>query len=175
MIYYQSKYLSQKLQINLAKWKRWSRDFLPPDALGGLQSGIARQFNLKEAFKVYLGGYLVGELKFTIPDAVTIMTDLSPWLNAHGFFDLQPRLRRHGDKASARHHIYIHCLPPRRFAYSIRTILESAAEGEKDHVRETFLQTLIHTPSDPIRSGHALSAHMVAITPLYLGFLERIG
>ena len=63
--FYQNRELSQKLGVKLAKWKRWSREFLPPDPLGGLQSGYARQYNLNDAFSVYLGGYLVSELKFS--------------------------------------------------------------------------------------------------------------
>ena len=48
--FYTNKELSRTFSINLAKWKRWSREFLPPDPLGGLQSGYARQYNLDEAF-----------------------------------------------------------------------------------------------------------------------------
>ncbi|MFC1811819.1 hypothetical protein ACFL03_03950 [Thermodesulfobacteriota bacterium] len=83
--FYTNRELSQKLEINLAKWKRWSREFLPPDPLGGLQSGYARQFNPNEAFAVYLGGHLVADLKFTIPEAKTILQDLKGWLVARGF------------------------------------------------------------------------------------------
>ena len=84
--FYTNRQLSQAFQINLAKWKRWSREFLPPDPLGGLQSGFARQYNLDEAFAVYLGGYLVGNLKFTIPEARQILNDLRQWLIDHNFY-----------------------------------------------------------------------------------------
>jgi hypothetical protein len=83
--FYTNRELSQKLEINLAKWKRWSREFLPPDPLGGLQSGYARQFNPNEAFAVYLGGHLVADLKFTIPEAKKILQDLNKWLVDRGF------------------------------------------------------------------------------------------
>jgi hypothetical protein len=79
----------------LAKWKRWSREFLPPDPLGGLQSGFARQYSLKEVFIVALGGFLVGELKFTVQEARTILNDLSPWLKQAGYL----RLRTNGGSA----------------------------------------------------------------------------
>ena len=84
--FYTNKDLSQALGINLAKWKRWSRDFLPPDPLGGLQSGYARQYNPDEAFKVFMAGYLVSELKFTIPEAKQILQDLNAWLVEYGFY-----------------------------------------------------------------------------------------
>ncbi len=70
----------------MAKWKRWSREFLPPDPLGGLQSGVARQFSVDEALTVFTGGYLVSELKYGIPAARQIWTDLHPCLKQIGFF-----------------------------------------------------------------------------------------
>ena len=84
--FYLNRELSKRLGINLSRWKRWSREFLPPDPLGGLQSGYARQFNLGEAFRVYLGGYLVADLKFSIPDAGMILDDLKEWISTHCFF-----------------------------------------------------------------------------------------
>ena len=84
--FYTNQELSQKLNINLSRWKRWSREFLPPDPLGGLQSGYARQYNPDEAFTVFLGGYLVGDLKFTIPQARLILHDLHNWLVEHKFY-----------------------------------------------------------------------------------------
>ena len=84
--FYSNKELSQTFSINLAKWKRWSREFLPPDPLGGLQSGYARQYNLNEAFTVFLGGHLVGNLKFTIPESRQILHDLHQWLVDHDFY-----------------------------------------------------------------------------------------
>ena len=84
--FYTNKELAQKFNVNLARWKRWSREFLPPDPLGGLQSGYARQFNPDEAFTVVLGGHLVGDLKFTIPDARQIVHDLRQWLINHEFY-----------------------------------------------------------------------------------------
>lgn len=171
MIYFQSKDISKKLNIKLAKWKRWSREFLPPDALGGLQSGIARQFNLKEAFKVFLGGYLVGELKFTIPAAIQILADLTPWLKANGFFQLQPQMNRREHGGVPEHFIYIHCLPVLRFVYVIRAHNERVAAAGNGRVRETYIETLIHADSDPMRSAQAHSAHVVAVTALYDHFI----
>jgi hypothetical protein len=84
--FYTNRELSEKLKINLARWKRWSREFLPPDPLGGIQSGYARQYSIDSAFKVYLGGFLVGELKYTIPEAKKILEDLKKWLKDNGFY-----------------------------------------------------------------------------------------
>jgi hypothetical protein len=84
--FHTNRELSQTFGVNLAKWKRWSREFLPPDPLGGLQSGYARQYNLDEAFTVLLGGHLVGDLKFTIPESKKILNDLNQWLTDHEFY-----------------------------------------------------------------------------------------
>ena len=84
--FFTNRELSKRLNIKLAKWKRWSREFLPPDPLGGLQSGYARQYHPDQAFTVFLGGHLVGDLKFSIPETRQIMKDLKPWLSEKGFF-----------------------------------------------------------------------------------------
>ena len=81
-----NKELSKKFNVNLARLKRWSREFLPPDPLGGLQSGYARQYNPDEAFTVVLGGHLVGDLKFSIPETKQILVDLHQWLVDHDFY-----------------------------------------------------------------------------------------
>jgi hypothetical protein len=86
--FYNNKELSDHLRINIAKWKRWSREFLPPDPLGGLQSGYARQYNLREAFIVALGGHLVSFLKYSIPEARTILSDLGQWLENSNYYAL---------------------------------------------------------------------------------------
>jgi hypothetical protein len=174
MIYYQSKELSIRLGINLAKWKRWSRDFLPPDPLGGLQSGVARQFNLKDAFKVYFGGYLVGELKFTIPDAVKISTDLSTWLNKNGFYNLQPQARQELNGDSPRTFLCVHWCSNGRFAYTIRTVIAHAPSNSENCYQETFIQELIGTDTDPLAAGKSPSAHIIAITTLYKNFLRLV-
>jgi len=84
--FYTNKELADKFNLNLARLKRWSREFLPPDPLGGLQSGYARQYNPDEAFTVVLGGHLVGDLKFSIPETKQILVDLHQWLVDHGFY-----------------------------------------------------------------------------------------
>lgn len=174
MIYYQSNELSIKLGINLAKWKRWSRYFLPPDPLGGLQSGVPRQFNLKDAFKVYFGGYLVGELRFTIPDAVKISTDLSTWMKKNGLYNLQPQPRQELNGDSPRIFLYVHCCSNGRFAYTIRTVMAQARSDSENCYQETFSQELIGVEMDPLAAGKSPSAHIIAITTLYQNFLRLI-
>lgn len=84
--FFTNREASSRLDINLSKWKRWSREFLPPDPLGGMQSGFARQYSPDGAFTVFLGGHLVADLKFTIPEAKQIVKDLHPWFAEKGFY-----------------------------------------------------------------------------------------
>lgn len=86
--YYTNREVSEKLEINLARWKRWSRSFLSPDPLGGMQSGYARQYIFKDVIKVYLGGYLLAHLKMGVPESVQVISDLSPWFKKNGYFDI---------------------------------------------------------------------------------------
>ena len=81
--FYSNRELSERLAIRLSKWKRWSREFLPPDPLGGMQSGYARQYTLDQAFTVYLCGHLVAGLHFRTPEAKQIVQELNPWINTH--------------------------------------------------------------------------------------------
>jgi len=131
--YYLARDLAARLEVNLAKWKRWSREFLPPDPLGGLQSGFARQYSLKEAFQVALGGFLVGDLKFAVHEARLILQDLGPWLKKAGYL----RLRNNGaslDKTQAEipHDMVFIRLKSTHgggYLYWLRS-LNSAADGE---------------------------------------------
>ncbi len=175
MIYYNSRDISFKLEINIAKWKRWSRDFLPPDPLGGLQSGVARQFNLRDVFKTFFGGYLVGELKFTIPEAIQILSDLSPWLKKNGFYELQPKINPFQDGKDRSTYIYIHSAENRQFTYCARTILGGIQSNPEGNYQQIFTQTLIGTASDPFAAGQSLSATVIAINTLYDDMLRRIG
>ncbi|MBU4000729.1 MAG: hypothetical protein KKB94_00255, partial [Proteobacteria bacterium] len=84
--YFISRDLSEKLGINLARWKRWSREFLPPDPLGGKQSGYARQYSLSEAFMVFLGGHLVGNLSLSIPESKIILKAFGEWMMERNLF-----------------------------------------------------------------------------------------
>lgn len=83
--FYNNRELSDKLGVNLARWKRWSREFLPPDPLAGQQAGYARQYYVEHAFVVYLGGHLVAELGFSIPQARWILSESRDWMKTRGF------------------------------------------------------------------------------------------
>ncbi len=83
--FYNNRELSEKFGVNLARWKRWSREFLPPDPLAGQQAGYARQYYVNDAFIVFLGGHLVAELGFSIQAARRILTETKEWMKSRGF------------------------------------------------------------------------------------------
>jgi hypothetical protein len=174
MIYFQSRELSAKLGVNLAKWKRWVREFLPPDPLGGRQSGYARQFSYKSAFRVYLGGYLVAVLKFSVPEAGKILDDLEPWLKAQGFSDLNPR-KSHGPISSCTDRIYIFPLDHQSFGYVIRSISGQQSLDPPENCREQFTRTLLRTPVDPLAAGSLESARVLGVSAVYTQFLRKLG
>jgi hypothetical protein len=61
--------------------KRWAVAFLDPDPNVGQHSGRARSYNFDEAVRLYLGGYLVARLKYSIGEALQILDQVFEWLS----------------------------------------------------------------------------------------------
>ncbi len=178
--YYKNRELSQKLGINLAKWKRWSREFLPPDPLGGMQSGYARQYSIENAFTVYLGGHLVADMKFAVPDAKKILNDLHRWLVDNGFYiiakaGLKPF--EGVDNLVKRYIIFIYCMELERttigFHYKIRGIIsDEAVDYRGFQVREErFVETMINPQENKKAGLNLINSKMLNITELHKKFL----
>jgi hypothetical protein len=177
MIYYTSSELSDKLSINPSRWKRWVRDFLAPDPLGGIQSGYARQLSLKEAFIVFLGGFLVSELRFGVQEAGRILADLSPWLKKKGYFRLHiQNAEAAGIISSCEPATFIHIFrhSGQGFCYTIREVISEEPSSQKGVIDQKYKQTLIGTDSDPQYEKGSLCSRTVAITTLYALFLAKV-
>lgn len=173
MIYFKSKYLAKSLDINHAKWKRWSREFLDPDPLGGFQSGYARQFSKKEAFRVYLGGYLVADLQFTIAQARQILSDLNHWLKKHRFYSLSvKKLKSNSDNRS--YHIYIYHLANGKFGYAIRCYDDPSVQKIDSHRQEQFELQLIGLSLSSVAKNEFVHCRVLYISTLYHNFLLNI-
>ncbi len=170
MIYFDSKYLSERLQINPAKWKRWTREFLPPDPLGGYQSGYARQFSYRDAFRVFLGGHMVGVLRFTIPEARQILSDLESWIKKQGFFAIPARKSNADSRAD---HIYIYNMENGKFAYAVRTAVAHKWDGTSIHT-ESYTLTIIGASRDILAEARIPHARVILINTLHRLFLEAI-
>ena len=182
--FYTNKDLSQILGINLAKWKRWSRDFLPPDPLGGLQSGYARQYNPDEAFKVFLGGYLVSELKFTIPQAKQILQDLNDWLVEYGFYFGISDSSKPAKNATHEVKRFIIDIYPKRshhnensmFFYKISGIVSERVIQHKEQPGSEVvsLEWVVNKPEDREDWNKWLGCRIINISELRAGFLSSL-
>lgn len=163
--------------VKLAKWKRWSREFLPPDPLGGLQSGYARQYHPNDAFTVFLGGYLVASLRYTIPEARQIISDLKQWLldkrfyldleeNAAPKLEIDPFVREYQILIRKELH---ESVPPYLFLYTIRGLISNEAADYKGFSirREQYIETVLdrgkekaaHLPPDGIKLLNVTELH----------------
>lgn len=172
MIYLDSRHLAMKLEINLAKWKRWSREFLDPDPLGGFQSGYARQFSFKEAFRVYLGGCLVSELHFTIPQTCSILADLKPWLKANHLYTWPPQ-NSNGPPRS--NHIYVYELEMGNFGYAVRCLTDGGHDpGGGALYQERFTLELIGLTAKKLATQPFTHARVIYINTLHQRFLEKV-
>lgn len=183
--YYNSRELSSSLGYNLSRWKRWSRDFLPPDPLGGLQSGYARQYSMREAFVVALGGHLVGFLKFSVHQAGIILSDLDPWLEKSGYFKWNPNIitqKNLEEQCRQRFCLYIRRADETGanmdgFAYAVGVLSEVGLSDENIDLRRWQHKTVnfINNP-DEIKKYFLQSPFVVllSIGPFRRYFLNRI-
>ncbi|UCH21933.1 MAG: hypothetical protein JSU83_01345 [Deltaproteobacteria bacterium] len=182
--FYTNRELAQKLGINLAKWKRWSREFLPPDPLGGMQSGFARQYSIDDAFKVFLGGHLVSTIKFTIPEAKKILEDLRQWLKSMGIYQnssAAPKLKDIPDVVVKRYVIFIYQQPSFSgqtidFFYAVRGIISDIpVEHEASGVREQrYIELLIPTQKNIRAVSEAAEVKILNITAVLQQFIEAL-
>lgn len=171
MFYFKSKYLSERLDINSAKWKRWTREFLQPDPLGGYQSGYARQFSCKDAFRVFLAGHLVGEQRFSIPEARQILSDLNAWLKKQGFYS-PPATNRQGP--CPERYLLISKMENGRLTYTIRTIVERSAGNVDGINEERYELQLFGTTHDCLAAPESMNVRIVLIDALHRNFVSRI-
>jgi len=181
--FYSNRELAQKFSVNLAKWKRWSREFLPPDPLGGLQSGFARQYNLKDAFRVYLAGFLVSELKYSIPSAKEVICDLEAWMESENFLANHDQVRRGTENAVIPIARYTVIITQRKdakdpsqvgFDYQIRGIISNTPDRyEGMPIRlERYVETLIHPSDDSAAQAGARSSQTLNLTDIIEYFMN---
>ena len=183
--FFTNRELAGKLDINLAKWKRWSREFLPPDPLGGMQSGYARQYHPDEAFTVYLGGHLVADLKFTIPEAKQIHNDLHGWLEGNGFyFNVNSVAFIPGEQ---RLPVGRYCIlisreqgpgpKPAGFFYTVKGIIskEKARYKGVEVMTETYEETMIGSRKEKSSAIHMDIVNILNITEVLHYFVSCLG
>lgn len=183
--YFLGRELSDRLGVPLARWKRWAREFLPPDPLGGLQSGYARHYSIDQAFTVYLAGHLVSRSKFSIPEARKILSDLEPWFAAEGYRTgtAEDNSGGKGDLSAVREHLILIDCPPfdsgqlPGFAYTIRAITDRRQYTQQGRQieEEHFLTVRLGSQQSHAGQQEALEQRMVCITRIlgvFAGCLE---
>jgi hypothetical protein len=178
--FYTNRELAKNLSINLAKWKRWSREFLRPDPLGGMQSGYTRQYSIDDAFTVYLGGHLVSAVKFTIPEAKRILQDLNDWLTTVG---VDQNSGDHladntGEGKSVKN--YIIFIQPRSagfgqpvdFHYRIRGIIDNTVVQRKPELirHERYVETVIPSQSTDWAASVSAGVRLLNLTAVLQQF-----
>ncbi len=164
---YNNKTLSKALNTSLSKWKRWGREFLPPDPNAGMQCGIAREYSMQEAFTVYLGGYLVGNLKYSIPETKTILGDILPWLDKRKMIP--------GNLVSDEKDWLINIMKGASgFAYKAKGVIEQKIIDQKENIyNEQYVLCLI--PGKQSKDIDMLNIKVLHITNLIKSFTGMIG
>ena len=182
--FFTNRELSDRLGIKLAKWKRWSREFLPPDPLGGMQSGYARQYNPDQAFTVFLGGHLVADLKFSIPETNQIIQDLNKWLSEKGFFfDLggHSASNKGLDALIKKYIIFIRrekgVDKPFKFIYTARGIISNEPVQHKgfELMKKLYVETSVnHGPEKPSEMDMNVVKSLY-LTGILSDFVDAVG
>jgi hypothetical protein len=182
--FFKNRELSQKLGVNLARWKRWSREFLPPDPLGGLQSGVARHYSIDDALTVYLGGHLVADLKFSIPEARCILEDLRSWFGATGvYLNGQPPEKKDGEiPLPVKNYIVFISRNMETpdvapgFRYSLRGIVSRRTTKEKGVAieEERFVERWLVNGNQDQQPHDILSLKMLNITDILSRFAAKL-
>ncbi len=167
------------LKINLARWKRWSRYFLPPDPLGGRQSGYARQYMVRDVIKVSLGGHLISHLKFSVQEAVAILRDLESWMDGSGFYDNNAIKK---NSLCCGYRIYIQVSNQEdfnlMFCYMIRKTLSDTLESDGKTPRrcEVYAPFFINPEEDQKKDFFASPfIRILNISAFYKSIIEKMG
>ena len=112
------------------------------------QKARCGEYSFGEAFKVYLGGHLIGAMSYTIPEAKQILEDLDDWLTRQGFYS-----EKGGDKPKHTPDLVKHWdvfIKPRNnfgFSYTVKGILDGPKikpfKGIKNAQHETYIEDVI--------------------------------
>jgi hypothetical protein len=180
MQYYANRNLSEKLQINLAKWKRWSREFLHPDPLGGFQSGYARQYTIDDAFWVFLGGHLVKNLHLSIPESKVVLQDLRQWLNDNGFMSCSAQMKTDSRSRSLIDEYVIaimHNAEKMALYYHVRGMIskESLEFNGMQVVQERYTEQYILQDTKNSEADGAWNVKHLLITRVLKDFVKKMG
>jgi hypothetical protein len=137
---------------------------------------------LREALRVFLGGHLVADLRFTVAEARQILTDLEPWL----IREILPKIGQvpidaGGNDTPGRFEIHIRLSPsrpkePQAFCYTLQE-LAAFQPGEPEGgagIVALYRLTLLGDAS-PIDASRPPSRQVLMVSELAAWFFERLG
>jgi len=159
------------------KARRWAKEFLPPDPKKGLRSGKTRQHSLNSLFIVFLGGYLVNGMGFSVSATKTILTDLRPWMEREGVLPGEKanfRSKNRNSRNVERYDVYIMLTGnPLAFCYEcrglIREIKDTHGMARSEYTVEFFRGAHV-TETNPIIDH----ARILSISNLLYRFQMRL-
>lgn len=159
------------------KTRRWAKEFLPPDPKIGLRSGKTRRHSLSSLFIVFLGGYLVNGMGFSVSEAKTILTDLRPWLEREALLPREKEnfgSKNRNDKNVERYDVHIMLTgEPLAFCYECRGVIRelkgTQSMARSEYTVEFFLGAHI-TETNPIIDH----ARILCISNLLYRFKMRL-
>lgn len=166
--------LGDKWNENLAKVRRWTREFLGPDSRAKMQSGYSRELSLEEAFEVFLGGHLVSALKFEVHEAKTIIGDLRKWIKEKGLY---PGKRYAKARREHPHFFHVHILrtwDSGDFYYELRELLYYGPDldkGDPDLMMERYRIKVIN-PKSALPDWR--NVRILGVTELLIDFNRRL-
>ena len=79
-----NKKLSESLDLPIARVRRWTKEFLPPDLVATRRSGYSRKFSLNEGFFIYWGGTMVQQYNITYDIVRKMINVIRPWALCNG-------------------------------------------------------------------------------------------
>jgi hypothetical protein len=138
------------------KARRWVKEFLPADPDKGLRSGKTRRHGLNDVFLVFIGGYLVCRMGFTVPEARAILQDLGPWMKGRALLPKNGSKQILKDARAEKTKTYnIHIIPtttPLAFCYESRALLREQKNTDgivrSEYVVDHFFSEGV-VPTDP--------------------------
>jgi hypothetical protein len=153
---FSSRQMASILGETQTKARRWVKEFLPTDPDKGLRSGKTRRHGLNDIFLVFVGGYLVCRMGFTVPEAKAILQDLGPWMGRCGLLPKTSSKQVPKDPRAEKVRTYdIHIMPTRTplgFCYECRSLLREQKNTDgivrSEYVIDHFFSDGV-VPTDP--------------------------
>ena len=115
--------LSKAFDVIDTTWKKWSREFLPPDPLSGKGRGRTREYTPEQAFVVYLGGIMVSEKAMTFRETREALDVICDFMKKKGLFTIKEAFQNIMSNSSETWEIMI-TRTPGGSNYTVESVIE---------------------------------------------------